>query len=38
MESLRSSGEPTRGPPALNRTDIQAFANELDKFLIRQRA
>ena len=38
MESLRSAGELTRGPPALNRTDIQAFANELDKFLSRQRA
>ena len=33
MDALRSSGEPTRGPPALNKTDIQAFANELDKFL-----
>jgi uncharacterized protein YaiI (UPF0178 family) len=38
MDALRSSGEPTRGPPALNKTDIQAFANELDKFLTRQRA
>jgi len=38
MESLRSAGELTRGPPTLNRTDIQAFANELDKFLTRQRA
>ena len=38
MESLRSAGELTRGPPTLNRTDIQAFANELDKFLSRQRA
>jgi uncharacterized protein YaiI (UPF0178 family) len=37
MDSLRSSGEPTRGPPALSKTDIQAFANELDKFLTRQR-
>lgn len=37
MDALRSSGEPTRGPPALNRTDLQAFANELDKFLTRQR-
>jgi uncharacterized protein YaiI (UPF0178 family) len=36
MESLRSAGELTRGPPALNRTDIQAFANELDKFPARQ--
>jgi uncharacterized protein YaiI (UPF0178 family) len=38
MESLRSAGELTRGPPTLNRTDIQAFANELDKFLTRSRA
>src|SRR5882724_7514195 len=38
MESLRSAGELTRGPPTLNKTDIQAFANELDKFLTRQRA
>jgi uncharacterized protein YaiI (UPF0178 family) len=37
MDSLRSSGEPTRGPAPLNRSDIQAFANELDKFLTRQR-
>ena len=37
MDSLRSMGELTRGPPVLNRTDIQAFANELDKFLTRQR-
>jgi uncharacterized protein len=35
MDALRSSGEITRGPPALNKTDIQAFANELDKFLTR---
>ena len=37
MDSLRSMGELTRGPAVLNRTDIQAFANELDKFLTRQR-
>lgn len=37
MDSLRSSGELTRGPPALTKTDLQAFANELDKFLTRQR-
>ena len=37
MDSLRSMGELTRGPPALTKTDIQAFANELDKFLTRQR-
>jgi uncharacterized protein YaiI (UPF0178 family) len=35
MDSLRSMGETTRGPPPLNKTDIQAFANELDKFLTR---
>lgn len=38
MDALRSAGEMTGGPPALSRTDIQAFANELDKFLTRQRA
>ncbi len=38
MESLRSAGGLTRGPPTLNRTDIQSFANELDKFLTRQGA
>ena len=38
MDSLRSSGAPTRGPPALNKTDIQAFANELDKYLTRHGA
>jgi hypothetical protein len=37
MDQLRSVGEITRGPPALNKTDIQAFANELDKFLMRRR-
>jgi uncharacterized protein YaiI (UPF0178 family) len=37
MDALRSAGEQTRGPPALSRTDIQAFANELDKFLTRNR-
>ncbi len=35
MDVLRSSGEITRGPPPLSRTDLQAFANELDKFLTR---
>jgi uncharacterized protein YaiI (UPF0178 family) len=35
MDALRSAGEPTRGPAPLNKTDIQAFANELDKFLTR---
>ena len=37
MDALRSSGERTRGPSVLSKTDIQAFANELDKFLTRQR-
>jgi uncharacterized protein YaiI (UPF0178 family) len=36
MDGLRSMGEITRGPPALTKTDIQAFANELDKFLARR--
>ncbi len=35
MDALRSAGETTRGPAPLNKTDIQAFANELDKFLTR---
>jgi uncharacterized protein len=38
MEALRSAGELTRGPPTLNRTDIQSFANELDRFLTHSRA
>ncbi len=38
MDALRSSGETTRGPAALGKADIQAFANELDKFLMRGRA
>jgi len=33
MESLRSSGVDTGGPPALNQSDRQAFANQLDKLL-----
>jgi uncharacterized protein YaiI (UPF0178 family) len=37
METLRSSGERTRGPAPLDKTDVQAFANELDKFLTRAR-
>jgi uncharacterized protein YaiI (UPF0178 family) len=38
LEGLRSMGETTRGPPALGKSDLQAFANELDKYLTRQRA
>ncbi len=33
METLRSSGINTGGPPALNHKDRQIFANNLDKFL-----
>ena len=36
MDTLRSSGINTGGPSALNSRDIQAFANQLDKFLAEQ--
>ena len=36
MDTLRSSGIDTGGPSALNSRDIQAFANQLDKFLAQQ--
>jgi len=36
MDALRSAGEQIRGPAALSKTDIQSFANELDKFLARR--
>jgi uncharacterized protein YaiI (UPF0178 family) len=36
MGSLRPSGIDTGGPSALNSRDIQAFANQLDRFLIHQ--
>jgi uncharacterized protein YaiI (UPF0178 family) len=36
MDELRATGEITRGPAALGKADIQAFANELDKFLARR--
>ena len=32
MDTLRGSGIDTGGPAALNSKDIQAFANQLDKF------
>jgi uncharacterized protein YaiI (UPF0178 family) len=35
MDTLRSSGIDTGGPSALNSRDVQAFANQLDKFLVR---
>ena len=33
METLRASGVDTGGPAALNQSDRQAFANQLDRFL-----
>lgn len=33
MEELRSTGQVRGGPPPLNHTDRQAFANALDRFL-----
>lgn len=35
MDTLRSSGIDTGGPPALNQQDRQAFANALDRYLAR---
>jgi hypothetical protein len=35
MDTMRASGIHTGGPPALNQSDRQAFANELDKILSR---
>ena len=35
MDELRSAGTVTGGPAALGKSDVQAFANELDKFLTR---
>ncbi|MGL5990406.1 MAG: YaiI/YqxD family protein [Plesiomonas sp.] len=34
MDTLRSSGIQTGGPAALNQRDRQAFANELDRWLL----
>jgi uncharacterized protein YaiI (UPF0178 family) len=36
MDTLRSSGIDTGGPSTLNSRDIQAFANQLDRFLVHQ--
>jgi len=33
MESMRSSGVPTAGPPPMNSRDKQQFANHLDRYL-----
>lgn len=37
MESLRSSGVETGGPPAFSQADRQAFANQLDRLLAKRR-
>lgn len=37
MEELRSSGMQTGGPSALGKSDVQTFANALDRFLARAR-
>jgi uncharacterized protein YaiI (UPF0178 family) len=38
MDDLRSSGVDTGGPPAFSQSDIRAFANQLDRYLARQRS
>ncbi len=38
MDSLRSGGVNTGGPPAFNQSDRKAFANHLDKILARNAA
>ncbi len=38
METMRSSGVQTGGPPPLNQTDRQAFANQLDRWLSKKPA
>ncbi len=35
LDELRGSGMITGGPPALDRKDVQQFANSLDRFLTR---
>ena len=37
METLRSSGVDTGGPAALSSSDRQAFANQLDRWLAKQK-
>ncbi len=37
MDELRGSGVNTGGPPALDQRDRQAFANQLDRFLAKNR-
>jgi hypothetical protein len=35
LEELRGSGVQTGGPAALSHADRQAFANQLDRFLVK---
>jgi uncharacterized protein YaiI (UPF0178 family) len=35
LDELRSSGVDTGGPPAFSRRDREAFANQLDRFLVK---
>lgn len=37
MDTLRSSGVQTGGPAALSQADRQAFANQLDRWLVQRR-
>ena len=37
METMRSSGVVTDGPPALNQSDRKAFADQLDRWLAQRR-
>ena len=36
METMRASGVNTGGPPPLSKSDRQAFANQLDKYLTKK--
>lgn len=37
LDTMRASGEHTGGPPPLNQSDRQAFANHLDRFLAKEK-
>jgi len=37
LDTMRSSGMESGGPPALNQSDRQQFANQLDRWLARRR-
>ena len=38
MEGLRNSGVDTGGPSGLSKSDVQAFANQLDRLLAKRRS